>query len=81
MRLVKFWQGCCRYRPEKFPHGCKISATLLADFLIFARCSLWTSFVSVCVCTCVCFKSHLEQIADSNPDQALLQYKIGIHYL
>lgn len=68
-------------RPEKFPHGSKMSATLLIDFLMCARCFSWgrcTQFLHVCVqyvCTCVCFKSHLEQIADSKVDQPLLQDK------
>ena len=59
MRLARLWQGCSRYGPEKFPHGSKMSATLLADFLIFARCSLWTSFVRVCVCVHVFVLSHI----------------------
>lgn len=71
MRLAKVWRGRSRCKLEKFPHGGKMSATLLIDFLMRARCSsraLSGPFVRVCVQylgVCVCFKSHLEQIVDS----------------
>lgn len=87
MRLAKVWQGHSRCRPEKFPHGSKMSATLLIDFVIRARCflrALCGPFLHVCVqCvfTCDCLKSHLEQIADSKPDQPALRDKISIHIL
>lgn len=38
MRLAKVWQGHSRCGPEKFPHGSKMSAALLIDVLIRARC-------------------------------------------
>lgn len=38
MRLAKVWQGHSWCGPEKFPHGSKMSAALLIDVLIRARC-------------------------------------------
>lgn len=71
MRLAKVWRGRSRCKLLKFPYGSKMSATLVIDFLMCARCfsrTLSGQFPLVCVqyvCICVCSKSHLEQIVDS----------------
>lgn len=85
MRLARVWRGRSRCKLEKFPYGSKMSATLLIEFLMCARCfsrTLSGPFLFVCVlyvCIRVCFKSHLEQIADSEPD--LLQDRTGVYNL
>lgn len=38
MRLVRVWRGLSRCKLEKFPYGSKMSATLLTEFLMCARC-------------------------------------------
>lgn len=38
MRLAKVWRGLSRCKHEKFPYGSKMSATLLIEFLMCARC-------------------------------------------
>jgi len=84
MRLARVWRGRSRCKLEKFPYGSKMSATLLIEFLMCARCfsgALSGPFLCVCVqyvFICTCFGSHLEQIVDLKPDQTLLQDKIGI---
>lgn len=79
-------RGRSRCKLEKFPYGSKMSTTLLIEFLMCARCfsrTLSEPFLCVCVlymCMCVCFKSHLEQIVDSKPDQPLPRDDIGSQF-
>lgn len=63
MRLVMVWRGLSRCKLEKFPYGSKMSATLLIEFLMFARCcrgtlksTKWTISLSLCT---VCVYMHL----------------------
>lgn len=78
MRLVRVWRGRSRCKLEKFPYGSKMSATLLIEFLMCARCFSGTlsapflCFCVQCVFMCASLRSHLEQIVESRPDQTLL---------
>lgn len=63
MRLARVWRGLSRCKLEKFPYGSKMSATLLIEFLMRARCrrrglTCTRRTVSSCLCAvfmCVCF--------------------------